>query len=469
MIKNRPGSNRVGSRVWRPYMAVGIGLAMGVLLSASATHVVGDDSWSDLPGFDKHTRQPASTAERRERARKKRDALVASMGNEFQPLPPLVSEESILGLTRAVQHYQSIVDQGGWPKVPERTLRPGDGGDAVRKLRRRLWLTGDLKKRTRSDWEFDRHLERAVARFQMRHGMRLTGFVDRRTRRALNVPATQRLHQLRINLNRLHELRKINDAERYVLVNVPAFKLYAMEENGQRVGLESGVIAGKPSRATPVVSALIKELNFYPYWRVPDSIAHKDLIPTIRKNPAYFREQHFSLLKTWGAKPMDPETIDWHSPDIYKYKFRQDPGPWNALGVVRINMPNKHIVYLHDTPLKDLFQQSSRAFSSGCVRVESVLELSNWLLQRHAEWTPTLVDSAVQDNVQRSYKLKKAVPVHFVYVTSWASTNGTPYFRPDLYGQDGGSFMVADSQSDIRLDSDEPQQDTLRKVFAISP
>ena len=261
---------------------LGAGLVTGFTMATPIpTHA--DDAWSSLPGFDSHTRQPLSTNERRARARKKRDALAASMDNEFQPLPPLVSQQSINGLSRAVQRYQSIVDQGGWQKVPERTLRPGDGGDAVRKLRRRLWLTGDLQKRTRSDWEYDRHLERAVARFQRRHGMQLTGFVDRRTRRALNVPAAARLHQLRINLQRLHDLAKINEAERYVLVNVPSFKLYAMEENGQRIGLESGVIAGKPSRATPVISAKIKELNFYPYWRVPDSIAHKDLIPTIRK------------------------------------------------------------------------------------------------------------------------------------------------------------------------------------------
>lgn len=461
------GRVRVRRDNWR-LMILGASLVTGFTMAPSdPAHAI--DAWGSLPGFDTHTKQPLSTNERRARSRQKRDALAATMESEFQPLPALVSQESINGLSRAVQRYQSIVDQGGWPKVPERTLRPGDGGEAIRALRRRLWLSGDLKERTRSDWQYDRHLERAVARFQKRHGMRLTGFVDRRTRRALNIPAAARLHQLRINLQRLQDLVKINEAERYVLVNVPSFKLYAVEENGQRIALESGVIAGKPSRATPVISAKIKELNFYPYWRVPDSIAHKDLIPAIRKNPAYFREQHFSLLKTWGAEPMDPATIDWNSPDVYKYKFRQDPGPWNALGLVRINMPNKEIVYLHDTPLKDLFQQSSRAFSSGCVRVERVMDVANWLLQRHDEWTPTLVDSAVQDGVQRSYKLKKPVPVHFVYVTSWASENGTPYFRHDLYGHDGGSFMVADNKNEIELDSDEPKKDTLRRVFAISP
>ncbi len=114
----------------------------------------------------------------------------------------------------------------------------------------------------------------------------------------------------------------------------------------------SNVVVGKPARATPQVSAKIVEVNFYPTWSVPDIVAQNDLIPTIRKDPNYFYEQHFNVMRDWRSPPLDPASIDWASPQVVSYKFRQDPGPQNALGVVRINMPNKHSVYMHDTPLK---------------------------------------------------------------------------------------------------------------------
>ena len=129
------------------------------------------------------------------------------------------------------------------------------------------------------------------------------------------------------------------------------------------------------------------------------------------------------------------------------YKFRQDPGPQNALGLVRINMPNKHSVYLHDTPLKSLFSQSARAFSSGCVRVERVFELAAWLLGTQKGWDLARVEEQVAGGQKLDVKLAKPVPVHFVYLTAFASTNGVAHFRPDIYGRDS-SFGGPDDQQD---------------------
>jgi murein L,D-transpeptidase YcbB/YkuD len=131
---------------------------------------------------------------------------------------------------------------------------------------------------------------------------------------------------------------------------------------------------------------------------------------------------------------------------VFKRKFRQDPGPGNALGVVRINMPNKHIVYMHDTPLKQLFNRNSRAFSSGCVRVERVLDLAGWLLQGKKGWTPMRVNVTVALGKSETVKLKKSVPVHFVYVTAWSTGNGIVHFRPDIYDRDGTGVQVAEAQ-----------------------
>jgi len=269
--------------------------------------------------------------------------------------------------------------------------------------------------------------------------------VDQRTLAALNVPAEERLRQLETNLQRIRGLMSFNNAPRYVLVNVPAFVAQAVA-NGQ-VALESNVVVGKPARATPQVSAKIVEVNFYPTWSVPDIVARNDLIPAIRKNPSYFYEQGFNVMPDWKSPPLDPASVDWASPQVVSYKFRQNPGPQNALGVVRINMPNKHAVYMHDTPLKSLFGQSARAFSSGCVRVERVFDLVAWLLAPQKGWDLAKVEAQIASGKKLDVKLAKPVPVHFVYLTAFAGSNGVAQFRPDIYGRDS-DFSGPDDQMD---------------------
>lgn len=428
------------SRVVKTALAV----VLAAAVAASVGTVPGIADSSDTTLGERFGETKRSREEIRAQRQLIRDALRAKLEPEFRNSHPYVSEASIAGLQAAIERYRAIVRAGGWAQIPSQTVRLNDSGPAVEALRHHLTLTGDLRPTSRRSRGFDSDLEEAVARYQIRNGLPISGFADVRTRRALNVTAQERLQQLETNLARITELMKINKAKRYVLVNVPAFTLQAVE-NG-RLELTSNVVVGKPSRETPSVSARIKELNFFPYWRVPDSIAAKDLVPAIRKDPSYFYKEHFSLLPTWGAKPFDPAEIDWMSPDIHKYKFRQDPGPRNALGVVRINMPNKHIVYLHDTPLKQLFGQSSRAYSSGCVRVERVLDLAGWLVRDVPKWDPLRIQVTIAQGQPETVKLKKSVPVHFVYITAWASDRGIPHFRPDIYARDGLSVQVAENQ-----------------------
>lgn len=438
-----------GQLTARPRRAFRFAHCLAVLLAGSAMLTAAPDAaradqsqnWFQNDGIQDDTR---SREERKRQRELIRDALRSRLEPEFRSTTPYVSQQTIDLLQGAISRYQAIVQKGGWPTVPsDRTLRLNDSGPAVRQLRHRLWMSGDLRADPRRGRGFDSSVEEAVARFQLRHGLRISGFVDIRTRRALNVRARERLQQLQVNLARLSELMKINKDPRYVLVNVPAYKLQAVE--GGQLAMTSGVIVGKPGRETPSISAKIRGLNFFPYWRVPDSIASKDLIPQIRRDRSYFDKQHFNLLPTWGAKPFERDQINWASPDVYKYKFRQDPGPHNALGLVRIDMPNKHIVYLHDTPLKQLFGRSARAFSSGCVRVERVFDLANWLVRDEPKWDPLRVQVTLAHGKAEDVKLKKPVPVHFVYVTAWASGNGIAHFRPDIYGRDGVAVEVADS------------------------
>jgi len=242
-------------------------------------------------------------------------------------------------------------------------------------------------------------------------------------------------------------MMSINKAPRYVLVNVPAFVAQAVQDG--TLALESNVIAGKPARATPQVSAKIIEINFYPTWTVPEIVAQQDLIPKIRKDQSYFSEEHFSVMTDYKSPPLDPATVDWNSPQVVSYKFRQDPGPFNALGVVRINIGNPYGVYMHDTPLKQLFSQSARAFSSGCVRVEKVLDLVAWLLSDKKGWTLEKVQAQVDSGQKLDVRLAKSVPVHFVYLTAFATGNGVAQFRPDIYGRDAGQGGPDDQQDAV--------------------
>jgi L,D-transpeptidase YcbB len=391
------------------------------------------------------------TPEDRARRQQQRDELRDRLAPAYHMNVPFVSEAAIVALQQGIERYRQIVAAGGWPAVPTgSTIRLGDAGSEVALIRRQLALSGDLAGDNRSS-RFDQEFQDGLGRFQIRNGLRVSGFVDQRTLAALNVSAAERLQQLETNLARVRSLMRINNAPRYVLVNVPAYTLQAID-NGA-VALDSNVVVGKPTRATPEVSASIIEVNFYPYWNVPTSIAKADLIPKLQKDPAYFVNEHFSVLA--GSGEIDPHSIDWSRPQVANYRFIQKPGTFNALGIVRINMPNKHTVYMHDTPLKQLFNQSQRAFSSGCVRVERVLDVVAWLLAP-AGWSPGKVQAAAEEGRKIDVKLPRPVPVHFVYLTAFVTENGAVQFRPDIYGQDApqaddddGNAVVAQQRSAI--------------------
>jgi murein L,D-transpeptidase YcbB/YkuD len=386
------------------------------------------------------------TPEEKARREQVRTDLYDRLSPDYRIDVPFVSEPQIAALEQAIQRYRQIVAAGGWPITNQKvTVRRGDTSAEVVAIRRHLAIEGDLPAASSNGATFDQSFLDGLSRFQIRNGLRVSGFVDQRTLAALNVTAQERLAQLETNLKRIQGMMNFNKAPRYVLVNVPAFIAQAVE-HGQ-LALESNVVVGKPARATPRVDAQVVEINFYPTWSVPDIVAQNDLIPTIRKDPNYLYEQHFSVMRDWKSPPLDPASIDWASPEVVSYKFRQDPGPQNALGVVRINMPNKHSVYMHDTPLKTLFGQSARAFSSGCVRVEKVSELVAWLLGTQKSWTLEKVQAQIDSGQRLNVKLAAPVPVHFVYLTAFVGANGLAQFRPDIYGRDS-SFGDPDDQQD---------------------
>ena len=353
----------------------------------------------------------------------------------FTTDPFMLSRAGLKKIDRAILRYKRIVRSGGWSKIKVGgIMKNGVSGPRVKKLRKRLSATGDLKYSSGFDDEFSSKVEDAVKIFQKRHGLHVSGIVYRKTLRALNIDARARLRQLKLNRSRLELLLRHSLPSKFVFVNIPASELLAVRDGV--VERKHRVVVGKPQFPTPVLRTNIIALNFYPYWHVPDSIARRDIIPKLNKNVDYLLKTKTRVYTTWGGKELDPYDIDWSTEIAKSYKFRQDPGPENALGYLRLNMPNKHAVYLHDTPIKKLFGRSVRAYSAGCVRVQSINVLGNWLLQTNREWDQAKIDQLVESQNNKTINLINAVPVFFEYFTAWVGPSGTINFRPDIYSKD---------------------------------
>jgi murein L,D-transpeptidase YcbB/YkuD len=422
---------------------------LALLLLAAPAHAQAAQAnwWEGITGSG----TPDYMGRRDEELEQERAARVREPLNDLRPDPtPWRSDEMIAAIEAAIDRYQHLAATGGWPLVPPgRMMREGDDDERIPILRQRLRVSGDLTGRTPHyrNYVFDDELVEAVRRFQRRHGLRPTGRVERSTYPALNVTVEERLAQLKLNLGRIRELMAQPTEDRYILVNIPAFQLEAVEnyEAQQR----HRVIVGRTERPSPSVKATVRALNFFPYWRVPDSVAHLDLIPRLEKEPDYLEKEKIRVLNGVDGAEVDPYTVDWRSPEAMKLKFRQDPGPQNALGLVRIDMPNEHTVYMHDTPMKTLFGQRSRAFSAGCVRVEDVFQLVDWIARYEPGWEmPGRAEEIVRSGQAVDINLTRPVPVYFTYITAWAERDGEAEFRPDIYGRDGAVDMIAEMDRD---------------------
>ncbi|MEQ1695335.1 MAG: L,D-transpeptidase family protein [Hyphomicrobiaceae bacterium] len=407
-------------------IALGLGVACAGLSGGRADAAEGD-FWNVIQGF--HGSQSTD---------RKPEPIVDTLEDLRPNKIPFRSDEMLTAMDGAFAFYQKIASAGGWPSIPgPRMIRPGDDDQRVPALRKRLTVEGYLRRSGGHDsYSYDGELEVAVKRFQENHGLRPSGRVDRPTLDELNITAEARLKQLRLNAVRLQELNHMRPEERYILVNVPAFQLEAVERYD--VQLRHRVIVGRNERETPNVKATIKALNFFPYWRVPDSIGTLDLVPRLRKEPDYLEKEKIRVFSAQTAQEMDTRTIDWKQVDPTKIKFKQDPGPQNALGLVRIDMSNEHGVYMHDTPMKKLFEQRSRNFSAGCVRVQEVFQLAEWIARLEPGWDqPGRVEQILQSGQAVDLTLSRPLPVYFAYVTAWAEPNGVVQFRPDIYNRDG--------------------------------
>ncbi|MGI9515224.1 MAG: L,D-transpeptidase family protein [Anderseniella sp.] len=356
---------------------------------------------------------------------------------------PMLNTRSAPALEYAIQLYEKVARGGGWGRISaSKSLRRGGKGRAVVAVRRRLAIEGYLPRDAAQGQEYDDVVAQAVAGYQQNNGLSVTGRVDKATAAAMSVPARARLETMRANLIRLPEYTK-DLGSRYVLVNIPAAKLEAVD--GSRVVSSHAVIVGKLERPSPIVTSEISEINFNPYWHSPKSIVIKDIVPKVRKSRSILKKMQIKIFDGYRGPEVDPRSIDWNAPAeeiADKYHFRQEPGGENAMASVKINFRNKFSVYMHDTPTKTLFQENQRYFSSGCVRVEDVHQLTSWVLGNQDGWNLRQIKSVARSEDRVDVALKGKVSVHWVYLTAWAGPDGMVRFRDDIYELDGTGFIT---------------------------
>ena len=339
-------------------------------------------------------------------------------------------------LQAELAHYRQLFETANWPILPDGpTLKPGARDPRVALLRRRL---ADIASERTLDpligSYFDANLEKAVRDFQQRHGLFVDGFVGKATRSQLNVSADTRIDQLRVNLERIRWVFR-DIEEEFLAINIAAF--HAAYIRGGDIVWQARAVVGRPYRQTPVFKATMTHLIFNPTWTVPPTILKNDVLPGMRKDPAYLQRKGLRVLNYAGVE-VDPQTIDWQraGAERFPYLLRQDPGPQNALGRVKFIFPNSHLVYLHDTPSRDLFKRAERTFSSGCIRIERPLEFAQILLNTNDDPTPLQVQDLVAGKSPRRIDLKHPLTVMLLYLTAFTAEDGTLQFRRDIYNRD---------------------------------
>jgi murein L,D-transpeptidase YcbB/YkuD len=338
-------------------------------------------------------------------------------------------------LVAALARYRAIADSGGWLTVPAGpTLHVGERGPRVAQLRARLQAEGDLAATSDAAPDvFDGTLEQAVIRFQRRHRLDADGAVGRQTLSAMNVTVAERIGQIRVNLERARVLQDILPTA--VVVDIAGFEVSYFRD-GQRL-LRSRAQVGRPYRSTPVFRDSIRYVEFNPTWTVPPSILKQDVLPAIKRDPTYLSSRNMQVLTQAGAV-VDPKSVNWqdYPRRPFPYMLRQQPGPNNALGRVKVMFPNEHMVYLHDTPSRDLFNRSERTFSSGCIRVEKIEQLVELLLDDPQQWNRATIDTTIEARQTRRVSLATPVPIYLVYWTVQVEDDGEVHFKRDPYNQD---------------------------------
>ena len=368
----------------------------------------------------------------------------------FNTMPPQTPRYGRMK-TKLVE-FRRMAALGGWTKVPEGdVLKPGNHDQRIAAVRKLLTQMGDFKtgtplpataNGTPDRTLFDGALVAAVKKFQYRHGLDQDGVIGPVTVAQMNIPIAARIRQIELNMERRRWMQD-NLGDFYVFVNLADQYLKVVKRNGQgkeKTILTAPVVVGKAYFATPVFTKNMSYMVMNPFWNVPSSIARREYLPKLKRDPGALQRKNIRIFKGWGnnAPEVDPYSVDWSrfSKRSFPFHLRQDAGTKNALGKIKFMFPNQFNVYIHDTPAKSLFQKSSRYFSHGCVRVKNPLKLANLLLrEKSTGWNKSRIDKTIATGKRQVVKIKP-FPVHVTYLTAWVNKDMSVHFRNDVYGRD---------------------------------
>lgn len=329
--------------------------------------------------------------------------------------------------------YRNIEKNGGFPIIRsfKKTLSINSIDSIIIHIKKYLLLTSDLKINDNTTL-FTDLLQKSVKNFQRRMGLKESGSIDSLTTIELNKPVAYRINQIMVNMERLRWL-PANMEKDFLLINIPEFKLYVFN-NTQPVWV-TNIVVGKSATQTSIFKGKISQIILNPYWGVPQSIANKELLPHLKQNPNYLETNNMEVLS--GNKLINTNNINWNNYESHvPFTFRQKPGKNNALGKIKFLFPNSYDIYLHDTPSKNLFDDTQRAFSHGCIRVSNPKKLVSYLLPDSSNWNMQKITKVLKTDKETTIKLITKIPIYIVYFTSWVDNSGQLNFRNDLYNLD---------------------------------
>jgi murein L,D-transpeptidase YcbB/YkuD len=324
--------------------------------------------------------------------------------------------------------YQALVDRlkqfldwqekGGWERLPRthKSYRPGDKAAFILSVKKRLQFTDELSADDTTHL-FDKKLEAAIKAYQQDHGLNPDGHIGPDVIGSLNVPVESRIKQILVNLERMRW--QPADSTRHILiVNIPEFRLQVLDAG--HPALTMNVVVGKEGHSTVLFSGRLNRIIFNPYWNIPRSIVRKEVLPAIEKDKDYLSERDMEVTGEEDGLPV----------------IRQRPGEKNELGRIKFLFPNSFNIYLHDSPHKDLFNRTRRAYSHGCIRVADARGLAGYLLQDMPDWSTEKMDQVIAEGDEKGVALKDPIPVLIVYYTAWVDEENKLQFREDIYGHD---------------------------------